>query len=173
LKRVDEILETPAQIQGRGILDAIERVRLSKTTVIEILPATASLHAQERSIGRRGLLASRQADHAAPISPLSNPILRSFQKQLARTADSPGASGDRTQHDLRNDDAGDAELAVLSAIVGEIRRLLPAPWVGSGSTAVDPTAEYEWLGRVQGLFIATHQGDQVVPNEVMTGQTRH
>jgi hypothetical protein len=37
LKRVDEILETRGQIQGRGTLAAIERVRLTKTAVMEML----------------------------------------------------------------------------------------------------------------------------------------
>ena len=37
LKRVDEILETRGQIQGRGALAAIERVDLTKTTVIDML----------------------------------------------------------------------------------------------------------------------------------------
>ena len=43
LKRVDEILETRGQIQGRGTLAAIERVRISKTTVIEMLLADREL----------------------------------------------------------------------------------------------------------------------------------
>jgi hypothetical protein len=37
LKRVDEILETRGQIQGRGTLAAMERVRLTKTAVMEML----------------------------------------------------------------------------------------------------------------------------------------
>ena len=43
LKRVDEILESRGQIQGRGALAAIERARLSKTTVIEMLLADREL----------------------------------------------------------------------------------------------------------------------------------
>jgi hypothetical protein len=43
LKRVDEILKIPARTQRRGILAAIERVRLSKTTVIEMLLAEREL----------------------------------------------------------------------------------------------------------------------------------
>ena len=50
LKRVDEILETRGQIQGRGALAAIERVRLTKTAVMDMLMRTG---AQERSIERR------------------------------------------------------------------------------------------------------------------------
>src|SRR6516164_9288727 len=36
LQRVDEILETKGQIQGRGALAAIERAMLTKTAVIEM-----------------------------------------------------------------------------------------------------------------------------------------
>lgn len=46
LKRVDEILESRGQIQGRGALAAIERARLSKTTVIEMLLADRELARQ-------------------------------------------------------------------------------------------------------------------------------
>jgi hypothetical protein len=37
LKRVDEILETQGQIQGRGALAAIERAKITKTIVIDML----------------------------------------------------------------------------------------------------------------------------------------
>ena len=43
LKRVDEILETQGQIQGRGALAAIERAKLTKTTVIDMLIADREL----------------------------------------------------------------------------------------------------------------------------------
>ena len=43
LKRVDEILETRGQIQQRGTLAAIERTRLTKTTIIEMLLADREL----------------------------------------------------------------------------------------------------------------------------------
>ncbi len=43
LKRVDEILETRGQIQGRGALAAIERVRLTKTAVMDMLMADREL----------------------------------------------------------------------------------------------------------------------------------
>jgi hypothetical protein len=43
LKRVDEILESRGQIQGRGALAAIERARLTKTAVIEMLLADREL----------------------------------------------------------------------------------------------------------------------------------
>ena len=43
LKRVDEILETRGQIQGRGALAAIERARLTKSTVIDMLIADREL----------------------------------------------------------------------------------------------------------------------------------
>ena len=43
LQRVDEILETKGQIQGRGALAAIERAMLSKTAVIEMLLADREL----------------------------------------------------------------------------------------------------------------------------------
>lgn len=46
LKRVDEILETKGQIQGRGALAAIERAALTKTTVIEML-------LEDRELARR------------------------------------------------------------------------------------------------------------------------
>src|SRR5207253_5105550 len=40
---VDEILETRGQIQGRGALAAIERVRLTKTAVMDMLMADREL----------------------------------------------------------------------------------------------------------------------------------
>ena len=43
LKRVDEILETRGQIQGRGAVAAIERARLTKSTVIDMLIADREL----------------------------------------------------------------------------------------------------------------------------------
>jgi hypothetical protein len=43
LKRVDEILETRGQIQGRGALAAIERVGLTKTAVMDMLLADREL----------------------------------------------------------------------------------------------------------------------------------
>ena len=43
LQRVDEILESKGQIQGRGALAAIERARLTKTAVIEMLLADREL----------------------------------------------------------------------------------------------------------------------------------
>jgi hypothetical protein len=46
--------------------------------------------------------------------------LEVIQKQLLATADAPGASGDRARHHLRYDEANDAELAVLSAVVDKI-----------------------------------------------------
>jgi hypothetical protein len=36
--------------------------------------------------------------------------LQIIQKQLFATADAPGASGDRAQHDLRDHDAADADV---------------------------------------------------------------
>src|SRR5207302_8687376 len=46
LKRVDEILETRGQIQGRGALAAIERARLTKTAVMDMLLADRELARQ-------------------------------------------------------------------------------------------------------------------------------
>jgi hypothetical protein len=43
LKRVDEILETRGQIQVRGALAAIDRVRLTKTAVMDMLLADREL----------------------------------------------------------------------------------------------------------------------------------
>jgi hypothetical protein len=43
LKRVDEILESRGQIQGRGALAAIERARLTKAIVIDMLIADREL----------------------------------------------------------------------------------------------------------------------------------
>src|SRR6266550_3914494 len=43
LKRVDEILETRGQIQGRGALAAIARVGLTKTAVMDMLLADREL----------------------------------------------------------------------------------------------------------------------------------
>jgi len=43
LKRVDEIFETRGQIQGRGALAAIERAKLTKAAVIEMLLADREL----------------------------------------------------------------------------------------------------------------------------------
>src|SRR5712672_991570 len=43
LKRVDEILEARGQIQGRGALAAIDRVRLTKTAVMDMLLADREL----------------------------------------------------------------------------------------------------------------------------------
>jgi hypothetical protein len=43
LKRVDEILETRGQIQGRGALAAIERACLTKSSVIDMLIADREL----------------------------------------------------------------------------------------------------------------------------------
>ena len=48
-----------------------------------------------------------------------NPTLRSFTTACS-AADAPGASGDRARHHIRDDDADDAELAVLSALVDKI-----------------------------------------------------
>ena len=47
LKRVDEILETRGEIQGRGALAAIDRVRLTKTGVIDMLLADRELARQK------------------------------------------------------------------------------------------------------------------------------
>src|SRR6202048_972963 len=47
LKRVDEILETRGQIQGRGALAAIERIRLTKTAVREMLLSDRELARQK------------------------------------------------------------------------------------------------------------------------------
>ena len=47
LKRVDEILETQGQIQGRGALAAIDRVRLTKTAVMDMLLADRELARQK------------------------------------------------------------------------------------------------------------------------------
>ena len=46
LKRVDEILETQGQIQVRGALAAIERARLTKTIVMDMLIADRELARQ-------------------------------------------------------------------------------------------------------------------------------
>ena len=47
LKRVDEILETRGQIQGRGALAAIERIRLTKAAVMDMLLADRELARQK------------------------------------------------------------------------------------------------------------------------------
>ena len=47
LKRVDEILETRGQIQGRGALAAIDRGRLTKTAVMDMLLADRELARQK------------------------------------------------------------------------------------------------------------------------------
>ena len=51
LKRVDEILESRGQIQGRGALAAIERARLTKATVIDMLLADRELARQNGQSG--------------------------------------------------------------------------------------------------------------------------
>jgi len=52
-----------------------------------------------------------------------------FQK-ACEAADAPGANGDRVPHILGDDDADETERAVLSALVGRIRRVVPASGIG-------------------------------------------
>jgi len=53
----------------------------------------------------------------APISQRSKSELEGSPLAIV---DAPGASQDRARHHFRDDDADDAELAVLSALVGKI-----------------------------------------------------
>jgi hypothetical protein len=60
-----------------------------------------------------------QADQARADFALIKSDLRSFRSSL-RDCRRAGDTGDRARHHLRDDDADNAELAVLSAVVGKI-----------------------------------------------------